>query len=98
LVQDCAILLPDADVAVAAKQCASGAFSFNGQRCTAIKLIFVPESLAAQFVPKFVEAVDELKIGMPWDEGVKITPLCEDGKPDGIKDFIENALKACWLC
>jgi glyceraldehyde-3-phosphate dehydrogenase (NADP+) len=91
--QDCAIILEDADIALAAKQCASGAFSFNGQRCTAIKLVWVPASRAAEFVPKFVDAVDALKIGMPWDEDAKITPLCEDGKPEGIRDFIEDALK-----
>jgi glyceraldehyde-3-phosphate dehydrogenase (NADP+) len=55
----------------------------------------VPASRAAEFVPKFADAVDALKIGMPWDEGVKITPLCEDGKPEGIKAFIEDALKVC---
>lgn len=91
--KDCAILLEDADVELAAKQCASGAFSFNGQRCTAIKLIWVPEKRAADFIPKFVEAVDALKMGMPWDPDVKITPLCEDEKPNGIRDFIEDALK-----
>jgi glyceraldehyde-3-phosphate dehydrogenase (NADP+) len=53
----------------------------------------VHESIANKFVPKFVEAVDGLKFGMPWEEGVKVTPLCEDGKPEGIKDFIEDALK-----
>ncbi|KAH9832237.1 aldehyde dehydrogenase [Rhodofomes roseus] len=91
--KDCAILLEDADVELAAKQCASGAFSFNGQRCTAIKLIWVPEKRVADFVPKFVQAVDALKIGMPWDADAKITPLCEDEKPNGLKDLIEDALK-----
>lgn len=91
--KDCAILLEDADLDVAAEACTSGAFSFNGQRCTAIKLVWVHESRAAEFVNKFAEKVDALKVGMPWDEGVKITPLCEDGKPEVIKDYIENALQ-----
>ncbi|EIN05485.1 aldehyde dehydrogenase [Punctularia strigosozonata HHB-11173 SS5] len=91
--KDCAILLEDADVALAAKHCASGAFSFNGQRCTAMKLVWVHRSIAAEFVPKFAAEVDAMKIGMPWEDGVKITPLCEDGKPDGIRDFVEDALK-----
>jgi hypothetical protein len=35
------IVLPDADLDVAAEQCTLGATSYNGQRCTAIKLIMV---------------------------------------------------------
>jgi glyceraldehyde-3-phosphate dehydrogenase (NADP+) len=100
--KDCAIVLEDADIDVAAAQCASGAFSFNGQRCTAIKMIWVPESRAKEFVEKMVAKVDGLKVGMPWEEDVKITPLCEDGKPEGLKDFIEDALKVkpvyCLAC
>ena len=33
------IVLPDADLDVAAEQCVLGATSYNGQRCTAIKLM-----------------------------------------------------------
>lgn len=91
--KDCAIVLKDADVDFAASQCASGAFSFNGQRCTALKLIWVHESIAEQFVKKVCEKVDGFKVGMPWDEDVKITPLCEPGKPDELKELLEDALK-----
>lgn len=90
--KDCAIVLKDADVEYAATQCASGAFSFNGQRCTALKLIWVHESIAEAFVKKVVEKVDAMKVGMPWDEDVKITPLCEPGKPDELKEMLEDAL------
>lgn len=90
--KDCAIVLKDADVEYTASQCATGAFSFNGQRCTALKLIWVHESIAEQFVEKVVEKVDAMKVGMPWDDDVKITPLCEPGKPDGLKEMLEDAL------
>ena len=51
--------------------------SFNGQRCTAIKLVIVHESRAKEFVQLFSERVSALKYGLPWEKGVTITPLPE---------------------
>lgn len=86
-----AVVLPDADVDVAVKECVSGALTFNGQRCTALKLIFVHESIAEAFVEKFAAAVDALKLGMPWEPGVQITPLPEEGKPELLARLVEDA-------
>jgi len=91
--KDCAVILRDADIEEASTQVVSGGFSFNGQRCTAIKMVWVHESIADQFVRNLCEKVDALKVGMPWDDDVKITPLCEPDKPQVIKEFLENALK-----
>ena len=53
----------------------SGSLSYNGQRCTALKLLLVPREAAEKFVQLFVAAVDKLTVGLPWDEAVNITPL-----------------------
>lgn len=90
--KDAAILLPDADLDVAVDSCASGMTSFNGQRCTAIKMIWVHQSQAEAFLKKLSEKIDSMKLGMPWDESVKITPLCEDTKPAYVKELIVDAL------
>lgn len=90
--KDSAILLPDADLKVAIDACASGMTSFNGQRCTAIKMIWVHASQASDFLTGLAMKIDSLKLGMPWDESVKITPLCEDTKPAYIKSLITDAL------
>jgi len=75
-----AIILPDADVDVAVRECILGTLNYNGQRCTAIKLIMVHPKISKQFLAKFVPAVSALKAGLPWEEGVSITPL-----PEGMK-------------
>jgi glyceraldehyde-3-phosphate dehydrogenase (NADP+) len=87
-----AIVLPDADLDVAVRECISGSLSYNGQRCTALKVIFVHQSIADAFNKKFCEAVNELKVGMPWDEGVNLTPLPEIGKCDYLKDLVDDAI------
>lgn len=87
-----AIVLPDADLELAVEECRLGAFSFNGQRCTAIKVIFVHQSRAEQFAARFSERVGSLRVGMPWEEGVEITPLPEEGKPAWLRKLVDDAL------
>jgi len=86
-----AIVLPDADLDVAVRECVSGALSFNGQRCTAIKLVFVHRSVEGPFLERLSAAVDGLRAGMPWEPGVALTPLPEDGKPEILARMIEDA-------
>ena len=89
-----AIILPDADLELAVAECVSGALSFNGQRCTAIKMIFVHDSVAERFVELFAEKVEGLGFGMPWDDGVMITPLPVPGKPEYLAKWVDEAAKA----
>jgi glyceraldehyde-3-phosphate dehydrogenase (NADP+) len=86
-----AIVLPDADLDNAVSESILGSLSFNGQRCTAIKILFVHKSIAEAFVKKFCEAVAQLKPGMPWDAGVSLTPLPEPGKTNYLKGLVEDA-------
>jgi len=90
--KNAAIVLDNADIAQAVKECVLGSLSFNGQRCTAIKIIFVQKSIADQFLKLFTAELEKLKIGMPWESGVALTPLPEPNKPAYLKECIEDAL------
>jgi len=85
------IILPDADLDLTIKECISGTLSFNGQRCTALKVLYVHESLVNEFNKRFSVAVDELKYGMPWEDTF-LTPLPEPAKPQYIKELIDDAV------
>jgi glyceraldehyde-3-phosphate dehydrogenase (NADP+) len=87
-----AIILEDADIEETVKECITGALSYNGQRCTAIKIIFVHRKISDIFLKTLSEEVEKLKPGMPWDEGVKITPLPEPGKSEYLNGLIEDAV------
>lgn len=88
-----AIVLPDADLDVAVSECITGSLSFNGQRCTALKLIMVHRSIVDTFIEKFKAEVKKLKVGMPWTDGVSLTPLPEPGKVDYLRDLVADAQK-----
>ncbi|MBL8681433.1 MAG: NADP-dependent glyceraldehyde-3-phosphate dehydrogenase [Myxococcales bacterium] len=87
-----AVVLPDADLDLAVRECTSGALSFNGQRCTAIKLVFVHRSIAEPFVAKLSAAIDALRAGMPWEPGVSLTPLPEPNKSATLAALVEDAV------
>ena len=87
-----AVILPDADLEVTVRECVAGTLSYNGQRCTALKILFVHRSVADQFLKAFSEAVGKLKAGMPWEPGVQLTPLPEDGKPEWFKSLVDDAI------
>ncbi|MDT8414085.1 MAG: NADP-dependent glyceraldehyde-3-phosphate dehydrogenase [Flavobacteriaceae bacterium] len=86
-----AIVMPDADLDLAVSECVLGSLSFNGQRCTALKLLFVHEAVVDAFNQKFVEKVNQLKGGLPWEAGVALTPLPEPGKVEYLRSLVADA-------
>jgi glyceraldehyde-3-phosphate dehydrogenase (NADP+) len=88
------IVLPDADLTTAVEQITIGSTTYNGQRCTAIKLVFVHKSLIEEFLPLFAQRVAQLKWGLPWSaEGkVAITPLPENEKVASMESLIYDAI------
>ncbi len=90
--KNAAIILPDADLEATVKEVVIGTLSFNGQRCTALKILFVHSSIVDDFNRLLAAAIDKLPLGMPWDKGVSITPLAEPEKPGYLKECIDDAL------
>lgn len=86
-----AIVLPCADMAATAKEIIAGALAFNGQRCTALKIIFVPETHAEQLLPLLASHINNLTLAMPWQAGAQITPLPEPGKTAAMAALIDDA-------
>lgn len=87
-----AIVLPDADLDNAVAECISGSLSFNGQRCTALKILFVHEQILDEFISRFKEGMKKLKFGMPWEPGVNLTPLPEPDKVEYLKGLMNDAI------
>jgi glyceraldehyde-3-phosphate dehydrogenase (NADP+) len=89
--KNAAIILPDADIELTVKECLLGTLSFNGQRCTALKMLIVHRSIADRFLQRFTEELAKLKIGMPWEKGVSITPLPGLHRTKYMTEAIEDA-------
>lgn len=87
-----AVILPDADLATTIPECIKGALSFNGQRCTALKIFFVHKAIVERFTTALCEAVAKLPQGMPWLPGTRMTPLVEPDKASRLNGYVRNAL------
>ena len=88
--KDAALVLEDADLEHAAKQIVAGAFSYSGQRCTAIKCVIALESVADTLADLLQAEVAKLTVGDPFDNA-DITPVIDNASADFIWGLIEDA-------
>lgn len=96
--KDAAIVLDDADLEDAANNIVAGAFSYSGQRCTAVKRVLVDEKVADQLVAYVKERVEKLVVGDPYDEKTIIVPLVSKDSADFVCDLIEDAINKGGKC
>ena len=89
--KDAAIVLEDADLEFTADNIVDGAFSYSGQRCTAVKRILTTDKVADVLVSMLKSRIDKLRVGDPR-ENVVITPLIDNKAADLAEALINDAL------
>ena len=90
--KDPAIICEDANLELAAKQIVSGAYSYSGQRCTAIKRVLVHRSVADELVSLIQSEVEKLSVGSP-EVNATIVPLIDEQSADFVQGLIDDALE-----
>lgn len=88
--KDVALVLDDADLDHAAKEIIDGAFSYSGQRCTAIKRVLVSEQNVQVLTEKLVALTNNLTVGKPEDNAF-IVPLISKASADYVEGLINDA-------
>ena len=96
---------PKSELSKAMDQAITGALSFNGQRCTALKLFFVPKAHGDMFAHLLTLRVETLNVGLPWQtwngdaatdaESAKysdVTPLPNSKRTDLMRRLIDDAV------
>lgn len=89
--KDAAIVLKDADLPFAAKNIVAGAFSYSGQRCTAVKRILVLNEVADELIRYLKNEIDKLKVGNPLTMQAEVVPLINDKAADFVWELMEDA-------
>ncbi|MBZ9625117.1 NADP-dependent glyceraldehyde-3-phosphate dehydrogenase [Clostridium sp. FP2] len=89
--KDAAIVLCDADIESAGRDIAAGAFSYSGQRCTAVKRVLVIDDVADSLTYELMKNIKLLKVGNPEDD-CDITPLIDNKAADYVQELIDDAL------
>jgi len=89
---DAFIVLDDADLDHTVAMAILGRFGNNGQTCVGAKRFIVVESMLDKFLPPFIAAARELKLGDPLDESVTLGPLSSDAAMQLILRQINDAI------
>jgi succinate-semialdehyde dehydrogenase/glutarate-semialdehyde dehydrogenase len=84
------IVMPSANLEVAAATAVKARIFNNGQSCIAAKRFIVAESIAEKFEKVFAEKMAALKVGDPFDEKTELGPL---STADGLADLDRDVKK-----
>lgn len=90
--KDPAIVLKDCDLVMTAKKIVKGAFSYSGQRCTAIKRVLVDNTIADELVSLIKVETEKLTVGSPNDNA-DITPIIDMKTSDILQKLVDDALE-----
>jgi acyl-CoA reductase-like NAD-dependent aldehyde dehydrogenase len=91
---DAAIVLDDADPKDVVPKLFWGAFSNSGQICSAIKRVYVPESLYEPIANGLAEMAKSVKVGDGLEQGVELGPINNKPQFERVKELVEDAKKA----
>jgi acyl-CoA reductase-like NAD-dependent aldehyde dehydrogenase len=89
---DPAIVLDDADPATVATAIFAGAFNNNGQVCSAVKRVYVPEALYDDVVEGLAAHARAIKVGEGTEDGVKLGPINNEPQYERVKELVADAL------
>ncbi len=89
--KNAAVVMADADCKASVKEVLLGALAFNGQRCAALKIVFVNKEIVECFLKIMKTEIAGIKVGMPWLKGVRITPLVDAQRIPYLKDLVDDA-------
>jgi acyl-CoA reductase-like NAD-dependent aldehyde dehydrogenase len=84
----------DADLDWARERAAVGAFAHAGQVCIKVQRLLVDAMVADDWIPAFVDRVDDLRMGDPRDPETVVGPLIDDAQADRVEEWIQEALDA----
>jgi aldehyde dehydrogenase (NAD+) len=86
------IVMDDADLEEAANLTVSGSYKNSGQRCTAIKRIFVHDAVADEFVEKIVDKTRAWHFGNPADLKVEMGTVIDESAAQLFESRVNEAV------
>lgn len=97
---DAYLVLEDADIPLAVKTCVQGRLYNNGETCVSAKRFIVTDAVYDEFVPAFVEAMKDVTMGDPMEEGTQLGPLASQEQFETIVDQVTRSIDqgASLLC
>jgi len=87
------LVLPDADIGMAADAAVSAAYGSAGERCMAISMVVAVGGVADPLIEAIKERMPKIKVGPGLEEGNEMGPLITREHRDKVASYVENAPK-----
>jgi acyl-CoA reductase-like NAD-dependent aldehyde dehydrogenase len=87
------IVCEDADVEKASTGAVKGRFINCGQSCIASKRFIVTKKVASEFIEKFVQKTERLKVGDPLSDDTDIGPLVNAKSLENMEEIVNRTIK-----
>ncbi|MDR1608739.1 MAG: CoA-acylating methylmalonate-semialdehyde dehydrogenase [Deltaproteobacteria bacterium] len=88
-----ALILEDAPLEWVARRVVNSSFGCAGQRCMALPVVVVQNSVADDFVKIIKKLAQELVVGAAWDPATQLGPLVSQGQKDSVEQWIAKGLE-----
>ncbi len=83
------VVMPDADPAAAAARSVQAAYLNSGQTCSALTRMVAPRAKLAEIEAAVKVAVEQIKVGDPFEQGVFLGPLISERQWDRVQGYIK---------
>jgi len=83
------IVLPDADMDLAADAAVSAGYGSAGERCMAISVVVTVGDAADKLLPKVEQRIAELKVGPGMAEGAQMGPLVTSDHRNRVASYVD---------
>ncbi|WP_017596733.1 CoA-acylating methylmalonate-semialdehyde dehydrogenase [Nocardiopsis lucentensis] len=87
------VVLPDADLDLAADSAVSAGFGSAGERCMAISAVAVVDSVADELIARIRERVERLRVGPGDDDRSEMGPLVTREHRDKVASYLESGVE-----
>ena len=87
------VVLPDADLELAADAAVSAGFGSAGERCMAISVVVAVEPTGDELVGKIAERVARLRVGPGDDQEAEMGPLVTEAHRDKVASYLDSGVR-----
>jgi acyl-CoA reductase-like NAD-dependent aldehyde dehydrogenase len=87
------IVCEDADIEKASNGAVKGRFINCGQSCIATKRFFVVKKIANEFIEKFIQKTEKLRVGDPLSDETDIGPLVSSKSAENIERIVKDSVQ-----
>ncbi len=85
------LVLPDADLDMAADAAVSAAYGSAGERCMAVSVVLASDAIADDLVAKIKDRLPAIVVGPASEDGSEMGPLITGEHRDKVKGYVEGA-------